>query len=92
MTGDTEKLLDSNAGAHGARIISTIICAGPNTELLWPIVEKKLSSMRSVSAASFFNGKMIIRLLNAHCSHGRTEFNQMLMELRSQPMPRVWQL
>ena len=92
MTGDMEKLLDSKAGAHGARIISTIICAGPNTELLWPIVEKKLLSMSSVSAASFFNGKMIIRLLNSNCSNGRTEFNQMLMELRSQPMPRVWQL
>ena len=92
MTGDMEKLLDSQAGASGARIISTIICAGPNTELLWPIAEKKLLSMRSVSAASFFNGKMIIRILNSHCSQGRTEFNQMLMELRKQPMPRVWQL
>ena len=92
MTGDIEKLLDSKAGAYGARIISTIICARKNLELLRPIVEKKLASMRSVSAASFFNGKMIIRLLNSHCLHGRTDFNQILMELRRQPMPRVWQL
>ena len=47
MIGDVEKLLHSNASANGARIISTIICAGPNTEKLKPIVEKNLALMNS---------------------------------------------
>ena len=53
MIGDVEKLLCSNASANGARIISTIICAGPNTEKLKPIVEKNLASMNSNCAFSF---------------------------------------
>jgi len=59
MIGDVEKLLHSNASANGARIISTIICAGPNTEKLKPIVEKNLATMNSTCACSFFNKKMI---------------------------------
>ena len=91
MIGDVEKLLHSNASTNGARIISTIICAGPNTEKLKPIVEKNLASMNSNCAFSYFNKKMIIRLLSLNSVSGRAELNQMLIALRKQPMPRVWQ-
>ena len=91
MIGDVEKLLHSNASANGARMISTIICAGPNTDKLKPIVEKNLASMNSNCACSFFNKKMIIRLLSLNSASGRAELNQMLIALRKQPMPRVWQ-
>ena len=73
-------------------MISTIICAGKNTEYLKPIIEKNLALENSICSATCLNEKLIVRLVSSHSAGGRTDLNKMLCALRGQPMPRVWQI
>ena len=92
ISDDVEKILNSNAGINGGRMISTIICAGKNTEYLKPIIEKNLALENSICSATYLNEKLIVRLVSSHSAGGRTDLNKMLCALRGQPMPRVWQI
>jgi urease accessory protein len=91
ISDDVEALINANAGINGARMISTIICVGANTEYLKPIIENNLASENSICAATYLNEKLIVRLVSNYSAGGRTDLNKILCALRGHPMPRVWQ-
>ena len=50
-----------------------------------------VNCLKSTVGISFWENKLVIRMLNADPSILRGEINFLLNELREQPLPRVWQ-
>ena len=92
LTGQADDIMAAPAGGNGARLLSTILYAGRDAEqmagTLAPVVEACVSSC----AASYWEDRLVIRLVSPHAPSARTDINNVLCALRRQPMPRVWQV
>ncbi len=92
LTGDVRDVLATPAGGNAARLLTTIIYAGPDAEGAADRLKPIISSSGSVSAASFWREKLVIRLVSADAPAGRADIVKLLLDLRQQPLPRVWQV
>ena len=92
LTGRADEIIAAAAGGNGARLLSTILYAGRDAEqmagTLAPVIEACLSSC----AASYWEDRLVIRLVSPHAPSARTDINNILSALRRQPIPRVWQI
>ena len=91
LDGSICKLLKQVAGGNGATSLSTIILAGTNIEHKKNKISPFVNCLKSTVGISFWENKLVIRMLNADPSILRGEINFLLNELREQPLPRVWQ-
>jgi len=92
LTGRADEIMTAPAGGNGARLLSTILYAGRDAQqmadTLAPVIEACVSSC----AASYWEDRLVIRLVSPHAPSARTDINNVLCALRRQPMPRVWQV
>ena len=91
LTGDIASQMHSVAGGNGARFLTTIIYVGPDAEAQSRTICPLVAALRS-AAASYWQDRIIIRLITDNAKKGRQDVNRLLGSLRQQPLPRVWQL
>jgi urease accessory protein len=92
LTGDVRDVLAASAGGNAARLLTTIIYAGADAEQAAERLKPIISSSRSTSATSCWREKLVVRLVSADAPAGRTDIVKLLLALRQQPLPRVWQV
>jgi urease accessory protein len=92
LTGDVRDVLAASAGGNAARLLTTIIYAGADAEQAAERLKPIISSSRSTSATSCWREKLVVRLVSADTPAGRTDIVKLLLALRQQPLPRVWQV
>ena len=92
LTGDVRDVLAASAGGNAARLLTTIIYAGADAEQAAERLKPIISSSSSASATSCWREKLVVRLMSADASAGRTDIIKLLLALRQQPLPRVWQV
>ena len=62
--------------------------------LLDQVVERVANVIKqgpSNCAASCWNDRLVIRLVSAHSASARKNIERLLLAIRQQPLPRVWQ-
>ena len=92
LTGRADEILAAPAGGNGARLLSTILYAGRDAEQMAGTLAPVIGACLSCCAASYWEDRMVIRLVSPHASSARTDINNILSALRQQSMPRVWQI
>ena len=92
LTDSVAEIMAAPAGGNGARLLTTIVCAGRDAGQLSRIAEPLIARCHSVCAASFWEDRLVIRLVSPHPASARTDINRLLCALRQQPLPRVWQV
>ena len=92
LTGDVRDVLAASAGGNAARLLTTIIYAGADAEQAAERLKPTISSSHSASATSCWREKLVVRLVSADASAGRADIVKLLLALRQQPLPRVWQV
>ena len=92
LTGRTDEIMAAAAGGNGARLLSTILYAGRDAEQMADIIAPVIRACVSRCAASYWQDRLVIRLVSRHSASARTDINNVISALRQQPMPRVWQI
>jgi urease accessory protein len=92
LTGDVRDVLAASAGGNAARLLTTIIYAGADAEQAAERLKPIISASRSASALSCWREKLVVRLVSADAPAGRADIVKLLLALRQQPLPRVWQV
>ena len=92
LSGRADEILAAPAAGNGARLLSTIFYAGRDTEHIASTLVPVIGACLSSCAASYWEDKLVIRLVSPHAPSARTDINNILSTLRQQPMPRVWQI
>ena len=92
LTGRADDILAVPAGGNGARLLSTILYAGHDAEQMAGTLAPVILTCLSGCAASYWEDRLVIRLVSPHAPSARTDINNILSALRRQPMPRVWQI
>ena len=91
LQSDIDQLLKECAGGNGATTLSTIIVAGKKTEYKKNKVMPLVNRFRSTFGISYWEDKLILRMLNSDPYILKKEINFLLQELLEQPLPQVWQ-
>ena len=92
IKGDVNKILGSAPGIGGAKMMATILYLGPRAEHLSNIVLSTSRQCPSNCAVSYWDKKLVIRLVAEHVPTGRGDMIELLCQLRQQQMPRMWQI
>ena len=92
LTGDVRDVLAASACGNAARLLTTIIYAGADAEQVAERLKPTISSSHSASATSCWREKLVVRLVSADAPAGRADIVKLLLALRQQPLPRVWQV
>ena len=92
LTGDVRDVLAASAGGNAARLLTTIIYAGADAEQAAERLKPIISASRSANALSCWREKLVVRLVSADAPAGRADIVKLLLALRQQPLPRVWQV
>jgi urease accessory protein len=92
LTGDVRDVLAASACGNAARLLTTIIYAGADAEQAAERLKPIISASRSASALSCWREKLVVRLVSADAPAGRADIVKLLLALRQQPLPRVWQV
>ena len=91
LSDEVSKIITAPAGGNGARLLSTILYIGDNLEQIVDRVSDVIKQSPSNCAVSCWNDRLIIRLMSAHSASARKDIEKLLLAIRKQPMPRVWQ-
>ena len=92
LTGDVRDVLVASAGGNAAKLLTTIIYAGADAEQAAERLKPIISASRSANALSCWREKLVVRLVSADAPAGRADIVKLLLALRQQPLPRVWQV
>lgn len=98
LTGDIKAVMNATAGGMGAKLLTSIFYAGPDSEaisgLIAPLIETHEAHQKqeTIYAASYWQDKLVIRLASTHAPSARAIINDILTTIRQQPLPRVWQV
>ena len=82
----------STAGLAGARAICTVVLIAGNAEDRITAIRKLAAGQDVRSAASVWDGKLVVRLMASDPYPLRRVLARILTELRTRDLPRVWQL
>ncbi len=91
LSNEVNKIIAAPAGCNGARLLSTILYVGNNVDQVAERVAKLMKQTASNCAVSCWNDRLVIRLVSAHSASARKDIEQILLAVRQQPLPRVWQ-
>ena len=91
LSDQVSKIIAAPAGGNGARLLSTILYIGDHLEQIADRVSDVIKHSLSNCAMSCWNDRLIIRLVSAHSASARKDIEKLLLAIRKQPMPRVWQ-
>ena len=91
LSDEVSKIIAAPAGGNGARLLSTILYIGDNLERIANRVSDVIKQSPSNCAVSFWNDRLIIRLMSSHSASARKDIEKLLLAIRKQPMPRDWQ-
>ena len=91
LSDEVSKIITAPAGGNGARLLSTILYIGDHLEQIADRVSDVIKHSLSNCAMSCWNDRLIIRLVSAHSASARKDIEKLLLSIREQPMPRVWQ-
>ena len=91
LSHEINKIITAPAGGNGARLLSTILYVGHNLEQVADRVSDLIKQSPSNYAVSCWNDRLIIRLMSAHPASARKDIEKLLLAIRKQPLPRVWQ-
>jgi len=92
IKGDVNRILGSAPGVGGAKMMATILYLGPRAEHLSNIVLSTSRQCPSNCAVSYWDRKLVIRLVTDNVSTGRSDTIALLCQLRQQQIPRMWQI
>ena len=85
------KIITAPAGGNGARLLSTILYIGNNLEQVADRVADLIKQISSNCALSCWDDRLVIRIVSAHSISARKDIERLLLAIRQQPLPRVWQ-
>ena len=91
LSDEVNKIISAPAGGNGARLLSTILFVGHNSEQIADRVAGFTGQSQSNCAASCWNDRLIIRIVSAHSASARKDIEELILAIRQQPLPRVWQ-
>jgi urease accessory protein len=91
LSDEVSKIIAAPAGGNGARLLSTILYIGDNLEQIVDRVSDVIKQSSSNCAVSCWSDRFIIRLMSSHSASARKDIEKLLLAIRKQPMPRVWQ-
>ena len=91
LSNEVNKIITAPAGGNGARLLSTILYVGHNLEQAANRVAGLIQQSLSNCALSCWDDRLVIRLVSAHSAPARKEIERLLLAIRQQPLPRVWQ-
>ena len=91
LSDEVSNIITAPAGGNGARLLSTILYVGDNLGQIADRVSDVIKQSQSNCAVSCWNDRLIIRLMSAHSASARKDIKKLLLAIRKQPMPRVWQ-
>ncbi len=90
LDGEIDQLLDRKAVADRAHILATLVCISPDAEDRLERVRLALSAARCRTAASAWDGRLIVRALGSSNQMMRALLERVLPILTDAPVPRVW--
>ena len=91
LSDEVSKIITAPAGGNGATLLSTILYIGDNLEQIVDSVSDVIKQSPSNCAVSCWNDRLIIRLISSHSASARRDIKKLILAIRKQPMPRVWQ-
>ena len=91
LSNEVNKIIAAPAGGNGARLLSTILYVGNHLEQIADRVTDLIKQIPSNCALSCWDDRLVIRLLSAHSASARKDIERLLLTIRQQPLPRVWQ-
>ncbi|MDB6454498.1 urease accessory protein UreD [Falsirhodobacter sp. 20TX0035] len=89
---DKAALCAGPAGLAGSRAIATLAMVGPGAEDALDPARAALGVGGVEAAASAFGGKMVVRMRAGDGWLLRRQVARLLLALRREPLPRVWQI
>lgn len=92
LKGNVKEIMAAAACGNGAISLSTILYAGSDAEQQSAAIDAILQNCTSTCAASYWEDRVVVRLVSANAAAARIDINQILYALRQQPTPRVWQI
>ena len=92
LTDRVAEVMAAPAGGNAARLLSTILYAGCDAQLMAKAVKPAVENSNSICAVSCWEDRLVIRLIGSHAPTARLDIHTILCVLRGQPMPRVWQI
>lgn len=92
LTNRITEIMAAPAGGNAARLLSTILYAGCDAQLMAKAVKPAVENSNSICAVSCWEDRLVIRLIGSHAPTARLDIHTILCVLRGQPMPRVWQI
>ena len=91
LSNEVNKIITAPAGCNDARLLSTILYIGNNIDQVADRVANLIKQSSSDCAASSWKNRLVIRLVSAHSASARKDIERLLLTIRQQPLPRVWQ-
>ena len=91
LSNEVNKIIAAPAGCNGARLLSTILYVGNNVDQVAERLAELIKQTASDCAVSCWNDRFVIRLVSAHSASARKDIERILLAVRQQPLPRVWQ-
>ena len=91
LTDRVAEIMAVPAGGNGARLLSTILYAGFDAEQMAGLLTSVVETCSSKCAMSYWNDRLVIRLMSPHPRFARVDIKELLCALSGQPPPRVWQ-
>jgi urease accessory protein len=91
LSDDVSKIITAPAGGNGARLLSTILYIGNNLEQVADRVAGLIKQISSNCALSCWDDRLVIRLVSGNSVYARKDIERLLLAIRQQPLPRVWQ-
>lgn len=85
-------MLDAPAGVRGAQMGATLVYVGPRLDQLQVEISAVLPSLASRAAVSYWQRRLVLRLLAAETMAGKADLSKLLGSLRGQHVPRVWHI
>ena len=92
LSDEVNKIITAPAGGNGARLLSTILYVGQELEQVADRVAGFINPIPSNCAWSCWDDRFVIRLVSAHSASARKDIERLLLAIRQQPLPRVWQI
>ena len=92
LTDRVAEVIAAPAGGNAARVLSTIFYAGDDAQKMAKTVTPAVENSTAICALSYWENRLVIRLVGSHAPTARLDINTILCVLRGQPMPRVWQI
>ena len=91
LDDDVSGLLGASAGAAGAQMATTCVYVGPHLEQVKANIEPILSALQTRAALSVWQDRLVLRLLASQAMTGKADLLRIIMAMRCQQVPRVWQ-